>query len=134
MGADQQAAMRMVRLSGQQGVPVIVVDENVVVGFDRRRLEQLLSQAPTPGIQLGAAVADARPRANVDGAYVGRVKRGSSSAEAGLQPGDVIVALGGQDVRTAMDLERIAATLKPKTRVPLAFLRAGQRSVVELAI
>ena len=124
--------MRMVRLSGQQGVPVITVDDNVVIGFDRRRLEQLLSQAPKPGIHLGAAVADARPRVDLDGAYVGRVKRGSAAAKAGLQPGDVITALGGQSVRTAEDLERIAATLKPGARVAAAYIRAGQRSVMVL--
>jgi S1-C subfamily serine protease len=134
VSADQQAAMRMVRLSGQQGVPVITVDDNVVIGFDRRRLEQLLSQASTPRIHLGAVVADAKPRANIEGAYVGRIKKDSVAAKAGLQPGDVIVALGGQSVRTATDLECAAATLMRGARVALAFIRSGQRSVVELVL
>jgi S1-C subfamily serine protease len=134
VGVDQEAAMRMVRLSRQQGVPVITVDNDVVIGFDRRRLEQLLSQAAVPGIHLGAAVADARTRSDVDGAFVGRVNTGSTAANAGLQPGDVIVALGGRSIRNARDLESITATLTPGARIPLAYTRAGQRIEVELRI
>ncbi len=35
--------MEMVKKSGQMGVPVITVDDEVVVGFDRARLEGLLA-------------------------------------------------------------------------------------------
>lgn len=45
MAADPNAAMEMVRLSGQRGVPVIVVDGQVVVGFNRARLEELVGGA-----------------------------------------------------------------------------------------
>ena len=41
---DRAAADEMVRLTGQMGVPVILVDGQVVVGFDRARLEHLLSK------------------------------------------------------------------------------------------
>ncbi|NIV28655.1 MAG: NrdH-redoxin, partial [Anaerolineae bacterium] len=37
VAADRRAATEMVRLSGQQGVPVITVDGQVVVGFDQPR-------------------------------------------------------------------------------------------------
>ncbi|MBW2988111.1 NrdH-redoxin [Candidatus Woesearchaeota archaeon] len=39
---DRGAAEEMVRKSGQYGVPVIEVDGEIVVGFDRERLKQLL--------------------------------------------------------------------------------------------
>ncbi len=39
---DARAARDMVRISGQQGVPVIQVDGKVVVGFNRPKLERLL--------------------------------------------------------------------------------------------
>jgi glutaredoxin len=32
----------MVRISGQKGVPVIVIDGDVMVGFNRRALEEKL--------------------------------------------------------------------------------------------
>ncbi|MBN1794374.1 MAG: glutathione S-transferase N-terminal domain-containing protein [Candidatus Omnitrophica bacterium] len=39
---NQGAAMEMVKLSGQMGVPVIAVGSEVIVGFDKGRLESLL--------------------------------------------------------------------------------------------
>ena len=131
---DREAAMRMVRLSGQQGVPVITVDDQVVVGFDRRRLEQLLAQAPQGKPRLGAAVADASTRVQMDGAYVGRVKPDSPAARAGLRLGDVIVELDRQPVRNAADVERISGNLQSGARVRLVFLRNGQVTQGEIVL
>lgn len=39
---DYNAAMDMVRKSGQMGVPVVEIDGEIVVGFDRERIDQLL--------------------------------------------------------------------------------------------
>jgi glutaredoxin 3 len=39
---DHDAAREMIAKSGQQGVPVIEVDGELVIGFDRERLSQLL--------------------------------------------------------------------------------------------
>ncbi|MEW5805122.1 MAG: glutaredoxin family protein [Patescibacteria group bacterium] len=39
---DQQALTQMVQKSGQMGVPVIEIDGQIVVGFDRPKLAQLL--------------------------------------------------------------------------------------------
>jgi serine protease Do len=123
----------MIRLSGQQGVPVITIDDQVVVGFDRRRLEELLAQGAAK-VELGAAVADATSRVQMDGAYVGRVKRGSLADKAGLQARDVIVELNGQAVRNSADLARIMAGLYPGVRPKLIYMRQGQRVQTELSI
>jgi glutaredoxin 3 len=40
---DHDAAHEMIEKSGQTGVPVIIVGDQVVVGFDRERLMKLLS-------------------------------------------------------------------------------------------
>jgi len=42
VSSDESKLQEMVKVSGQMGVPVIVVDDKVIVGFDRERLEQLL--------------------------------------------------------------------------------------------
>lgn len=126
--------MRMIRLSGQQGVPVITVDDNVVVGFDRAKLEQLLASRQSAKVELGLSVADAMPRVQMEGAYVGRVKSGSLAARAGLAMQDVIVEVNGQSVRSAADLRNIVSTLKPGTGATLVYVRAGQRQTAELAI
>jgi putative serine protease PepD len=124
----------MIRLSGQRGVPVITVGDDVVIGFDRPRLEQLLSQRPVGSPQLGASVADAGPRLQVSGAYVGRVRAGTSAARAGLRVGDVIVALDGQPVDGAASLERIVKQLHLGVTVPLVYVRRGQRLLGQLTL
>ena len=39
---DEDARDELLRRTGQLAVPVILVDDDVVVGFDRARLERLL--------------------------------------------------------------------------------------------
>jgi glutaredoxin-like YruB-family protein len=39
---DKAALEEMVKTTGQMGVPVIVVDSEVIVGFDKERLDSLL--------------------------------------------------------------------------------------------
>ena len=39
---DQTAVEEMVKLSGQMGVPVIVIGEEVITGFDKARIERLI--------------------------------------------------------------------------------------------
>lgn len=45
VGLDRSAAQEMVALSGQYGVPVIAIDGEVVVGFDRARIDRLLERS-----------------------------------------------------------------------------------------
>lgn len=42
VSADYAAAMDMIRRTGQQGVPVIEIDGEFVIGFDKARLDALL--------------------------------------------------------------------------------------------
>lgn len=41
---DRDAAKEMIQKSGQMGVPVLVIDGEVVVGFNQAQLDKLLSQ------------------------------------------------------------------------------------------
>lgn len=42
VGADQEAAKEMMEKSGQSGVPVIMIDDEIVTGFDKDKLRKLL--------------------------------------------------------------------------------------------
>ena len=42
VGLDDKAAEKMIRLSGQTGVPVIDVNGTVIVGFDKNALKKAL--------------------------------------------------------------------------------------------
>jgi glutaredoxin 3 len=130
---DRAAAMQMIQLSGQQGVPVVVIDGQVVVGFDRPRIDQLLSAgAARGGPRLGAAIADAAriaARRNLQlpaGAYVGRVEPGSAAAQAGVQAGDVIMMLAGQPVQRDRDVDRILAGVTNGQAAALRVWRDGR--------
>ncbi len=139
VAADRQAAMEMVRVSGQQGVPVITVDNAdgqrpaVVIGFNQARLMQLLKQAGRARPKLGASIADAASQARKhpgipeSGAYVGQVRPNSPAERAGLRPGDVIVALGGQPVSRAADVHRLLPEMPQGRQVSLAYVRDGQQ-------
>ena len=43
VGSDKEAAKEMVKKSGQIGVPVIAVEEDIIVGFDEAKLRELLN-------------------------------------------------------------------------------------------
>lgn len=42
VGMDREKAIEMVRKSGQQGVPVLDIDGQIVVGFDKAKIDGLL--------------------------------------------------------------------------------------------
>ena len=128
---DRAAAVEMVRVSGQTGVPVLVIDGQVVVGFDRGRLETLLAEArrsqSLPKVSLGLRVADARPGpGRPRGAFVGAVKPGSPAEQAGLRTGDVVVEFAGSPILGAADLERAMRGLVPGQEVAITVARSGQ--------
>ena len=41
---DREKAKEMIQKSGQMGVPVITIDDQVVVGFNQSKLDELLSE------------------------------------------------------------------------------------------
>jgi len=130
---DAHAAAEMVRLSGQQGVPVTLIDGQVVVGFNRPAIDRLLARQPSARPKLGVAIAAAERIAAQNGlslprgAYVGRVNADSPAARAGLRSGDVILELAGQVVQTDADVHRILANAPPGGSVDLLLWREGQR-------
>jgi len=124
----------MVRLTGQLGVPVTVIDGQVVVGFNRPHLEQLLASSGGQRPHLGLKVADAGKVAQgtggvpVFGALVGAVAPGSLGERAGLRNGDIITELNLWPIRGAEDLERAMGELSPGSRVTIVYLR-GQETL-----
>lgn len=129
---DRGAAEEMVNKTGQMGVPVIVVDSEVIVGFDRGRLEQLLARGGGKGthISLGISIADAAGTAyhgaKGTGALVGKVKPMYPGDRAGLEPGDIITEFNRQTIRGATDLERMMKTLASGQSVTIGYVRGEQ--------
>jgi glutaredoxin len=42
VGEDQEKAQEMIKISGQMGVPVIKINDEILVGFDQARIEKIL--------------------------------------------------------------------------------------------
>lgn len=112
---DPIAAREVMQRTGQTGVPVITAGDDVIVGFDRPRLERLATRyaAPPPAAdpaaprpKVGLRVKDAS-----GGAEVGGITPGSPAEQAGARIGDLVVTLNGRAVRSAADLEAVLSTL-----------------------
>ncbi len=131
---DRQAAMEMVRRTRQQGVPVITIGNETIIGFDRRRIEKVLASASSGKPTLGIAVADSSRIAlehgvvPIFGAYVGRVAPGSAGERAGIRPTDIITEINLRPVRNADDLEKAMESVPQGGRVSLTWVR-GQETM-----
>lgn len=42
VSSDQQGLEEMIRVSGQMGVPVVVIDGEMIIGFDKDRIDAKL--------------------------------------------------------------------------------------------
>ncbi len=131
-------AQELVRSTGQMGVPVTIINGQTVVGFDRGRLEQLLTQTQTrQRPSFGASIADAsritakRASGTTLGAYVGRIRPGSVAERIGLVPGDIITELNMNRIANASDLENSLSSLRKGSRFSLVFLRDNQGMTTE---
>ena len=71
VGSDSDAAEKMVALSGQRGVPVIVVDDEVIVGFDSQRLNELFGEV-SPDDVNDVVIVGAGPAGLTAGVYCAR--------------------------------------------------------------
>ncbi len=141
---DRAAAQEMVSRTGQMGVPVTIIDGQIIVGFDRPQLEKVLSGQAGPSSQptperptFGASVADAtrvsaqRGLPPTVGAYIGHVRPGSTAERLGLTAEDIVVELNMQRITNASDLERVLGGLQRGSRVSVVFLRGGREQTAE---
>jgi alkyl hydroperoxide reductase subunit F len=71
VGADAEQAKKMIELSGQRGVPVIVVDNEVIVGFDAQRLNELFGEPSSDNI-FDVLIVGGGPAGLTAGVYCGR--------------------------------------------------------------
>ncbi len=141
VSVDRAAAEEAVRLTGQMGVPVIVVDGEVVIGFDRIRLEQLLvkggdGQRPRLGLKVADAsrVAQKVGAVPVFGALVGAVASSSLGQQAGLQKGDIITEINMRPIHNADDLEQSLTNLSTGGKAAIVFLRGEKTLRTEIVI
>jgi alkyl hydroperoxide reductase subunit F len=71
VGTDKEQAKKMVEISGQYGVPVTTVDDEVIVGFDAQRLNELFGDEKT-GELYDVLIIGAGPVGLTAGVYCAR--------------------------------------------------------------
>ena len=59
------------------------------------------------------------------GVYIQSIYRGSPAAKAGLMPGDILVSINGEKIKSADAIVRMVANLKPKKSYPVEVFRRG---------
>ena len=71
VGENTDAAKKMIALSGQRGVPVIIVDDEVIIGFDSQKLNDLFGEAIS-GEVYDVLIIGAGPAGLTAGVYCAR--------------------------------------------------------------
>jgi serine protease Do len=103
--------------------------------------EQLIKSGHVTRGRIGVTIQDVnaqlaesfgldRPR----GALVSSVQNGSPGEKAGLQPGDVVVAVNGRQIERSAELPAIIARIKPGTDTQLGVWRAGKQQEIGVRV
>jgi serine protease Do len=120
---------------------------SVGIGFDipadtaKRVIAQLKDNGHVTrgwlGVQIQpvtTGIADSLGLKKAEGAIVDAAQDGSPAAKAGLQAGDVIIAVNGTPVKDARDLARTIGMLPPNAAVKLDILRQGEARAVTVTL
>ncbi|PLZ00813.1 peptidase [Burkholderia sp. WAC0059] len=83
---------------------------------------------------MNQTLADSFGMATPDGALVSSVDPGGPAAKAGLQPGDVILAVNGQAIDDSTDLPSLIAGMKPGTKADVQIWRDKAKKDVGVTI
>ncbi len=107
---------------------VDVVDQLLATGQVRTPFVGIRPGRITPQVaeQLGLEAAE--------GVLVLDVTARGPAAAAGLQPGDVVTAIGSEQVRSVEDFLGALRSLDPGQRVPVSRIRQGQEQTVQVTL
>ncbi|HEX4902280.1 MAG TPA: PDZ domain-containing protein, partial [Acidimicrobiales bacterium] len=109
--------------------------EEIRAGGGDVRGDQAFLGVNTTDVSLEAPATRNRYGIEVDeGAFVQSVVPGSAAADAGLQPGDVVVAVDGRETKTSAEVGEIVRGLAPGDEVAIDVLRGGERVQVRATL
>jgi serine protease Do len=80
------------------------------------------------------ALAESLGLDNPQGALIAQVEPGSPAADAGLEPGDVVVEFNGRRIVDASDLPHTVGLMKPGDKAVASVVRKGSRKQIEVTV
>ncbi len=127
-------------ISGGQQAGNVGIGFAIPINVVRELLPQLHAGKVTRGrigVGIGAVPADAVDEFGLEdrnGAVVLNVGPGGAAAQAGLEPGDVILTYNGMPVRRQNDLVAMVTATTPGTTVPLLIVRDREEQTISITI
>lgn len=135
------------RLVGINSAIISPIGANIGIGFAipsriaKQVAESLVNTGSVQRGFLGVSIGDLSPDLaeafgfeGTDGVLVQSVQDGSPADEAGLERGDIIVEVNGQQVEDASALRFRVAGISPGTPVEIALFREGERMMKEVTL
>ncbi|MGF3022839.1 Do family serine endopeptidase [Methylobacterium aquaticum] len=121
---------------GNVGLAFAIPSETVQAVVDQLRADGKVARGYL-GLQIQPVTKDIADSLGLDkakGALVTSAQDGTPAAKAGLKSGDVVQAVNGEAVTDARELSRKIASLKPGTKVELAYLRGGKTETAQVTL
>jgi serine protease Do len=83
---------------------------------------------------VNADLAEKEGLKRLSGVYISNVSKDGAAAEAGIQAGDVIVAINGNKVKNTSQLQEQVARYKPNDKVRITYYRKDQERTVTVTL
>lgn len=71
---------------------------------------------------------------NTDGVLIRSLEKDSPAERDGIEPGDIVIAVNGQPVKTPTELSSIIGSKKPKEKVKITVIRDGKEKTIEVTL
>ncbi|MBA3534763.1 MAG: trypsin-like peptidase domain-containing protein, partial [Ardenticatenales bacterium] len=113
------------------------IPSNIARAITQQLIDSGQAQRPLMGISLlalNSQVAQERGLSVTEGAYIQEVTANSAAARAGLQAGDVIIAIAGRPVTDREPLQMHVLSHVPGEQLSLTILRNGQSMEMQLTL
>jgi serine protease Do len=113
----------------------------IPVNLAKGVIDQLKENGKVVRGWLGVAIQDVTPElqeyykmGDDKGALIAQVYEGDPADQAGIQAGDVVIAVNGKEISASRDLSRVIANSPIGEKIPFTLLRDGKKRVVNVEL